>query len=562
MAGNPIQPATIVVPTAAQPATIVRPTPPASPTAPQPRAMNSYGPNVASAFAGKESTFYGGVAHADDPTVSILSPFGNFKVQTYANQGNSNDIHHAIFFHNNETKEVLEVHGTIARSFISMVRGQSGVQDFPIADTRPLEGSRPDSISYFSRYTLRWDHTTNQVILKFYKPYNPAHVSVAARLHDYDPSSPNTLVAYTEEYGIASPTLNFTNWKGESGMDRYNGSIGIRNVGMPTQILLHETAAFSDMSIPNVRQETTPSGGTYYPIPHFSVNNLSADGKGNIIQFVDIATNVPHGESTNPRSIGIEFVNPPIEAFTRAGQPIFKLADSTRGIYLKTKLSGLPKLFIPLEFSTEPLGEYCEIAVRRDRLLNFDALNTILGPTGKKLIKVDGLNVLIRFAKSAKFEHLANLVGELVGKKLVPRITDLTDEAFWKFVVEVNGKRFYIFERGWENSPAGTHYFFDILGPGLLTHLFIGHHADGGLQGLYLYLKFVKKVPVAAILQLMITFLTSDKTVAETALIRLESKLLSRQGGGGIAPPAKPIQKSFRDILELDDSLISAVTGP
>ncbi|WP_157978910.1 peptidoglycan recognition protein family protein [Nocardia aurea] len=522
--------------------------------------MDTYDSSVAGAFSSKESSFFGGAAHDDDTVISVLSPFGNFKVQTYPNQGNSSDVHYVVFFHNKQTKDTFEVHGAIAREFISMVRAQSGVQDFPIADTRQYQASTADSISYFSQYTLRWESATNRVIRKFYKPYDPAQATVAARLHDYDPVKKDRLVAFTEEYNIASPSLNFSNWKDEPGMGKYNASIGIRSGGMPTQILLHETAAFSDMSIPNVREERTSTGGSFFPIPHFCVNNLSTDGKGSIIQFVDIATNVPHGESTNPRSIGIEFVNAPIEAFDENRRPVFNLTESTRGIYLKTKLSGLSKLFIPLEFSTEPLGGYYELAVRKDRLLNFDALKVLAGPTGKKVVEIHGENLLIKFAKSSKFENLATLVSEMVGKKLVRGVDDLTTESFWKPLVRVDGKLFYIFEHGWEERREGRHFFFDLLDPGVLTHLLAGGHVDGGLQGLYLYLKFVKKVPIEAILQLMITFLTSSRTAAEVGKIRLTSKMLSNREG--TKPPPTPIHKLFGDVLELDEPLIGAVANP
>jgi len=40
-----------------------------------------------------------------------------------------------------------------------------------------------------------------------------------------------------------------------------------------------------------------------------------------------------------------------------------------------------------------------------------------------------------------------------------------------------------IFQNGWEKHDDGTRFFFDIRQPAILTHLFIGGHADGGMQG-------------------------------------------------------------------------------
>lgn len=535
---------------------IARPAPPA---APQPRAMDTYDEPVARAFTAKEAAFFGTHAHDKDEVISVLSPYGHFKIDTYPNQGNANDVHHVVFFYNKATKETFEVHGTIARAYIAAVRGLSGVRDFPISDSREYRADRNDGISYFSQYTLRWERATNNVIRKLYKPYDPAQATVQARLHDYDPPTKTTLVGYTEEYTIASNVLNFSNWKDEADLGKYNGSIGVRAVGMPTQILLHETAGFADMSIPNVRQETTSDGRTYHPIPHFCVNKLDDRGSGNIIQFVDVATNVPHGEVTNERAVGIEFVNPPIEAFAPDAsgqrQPVFKLETSERGVYLKTKLAGLPKLFIPLEFSAEPRG-CSEIALRKDRLLNFATLNAGVGPAKTKVVFEHGENVLIKYAKSDMFEHLATLVSALVASRLVKNIDNLATEAFWKPFVATDSGQFYLFQAGWEKRQEGTHYFVDVREPGLFTHLLIGGHVDGGLQGLYLFLKFVKRVPVESILQLMVHFLTSDKSAAETARIQLTSKVLV--AGGAVQTPATPIQKSFGDILEIDQSMIDA----
>jgi hypothetical protein len=126
MAGiTPPQAGTIARPQAPQPGRI------GAPVAPQRRAMDAYDSSVAEDFRQKEDGFYSGSAHDDDTVISILSSFGNFKVETYANQGNPNDIHHVVFFYNKEAKETYEVHGTIAR-FYKVWSG--GLPNFGFAD--------------------------------------------------------------------------------------------------------------------------------------------------------------------------------------------------------------------------------------------------------------------------------------------------------------------------------------------------------------------------------------------------------------------------------------------
>jgi hypothetical protein len=56
----------------------------------------------------------------------------------------------------------------------------------------------------------------------------------------------------------------------------------------------------------------------------------------------------------------------------------------------------------------------------------------------------------------------------------------------------------------------------------------------------------------------MIGFLTSDKTAAERAKIKLKSKVLLKNDA--LVDPATPIEKEFSDVLELDETMISAVT--
>lgn len=542
------------------------PTSPGGITPPTPRRMDSYSPAESAAFADKERDFFAGHPSTPDTVIEVLSPFGKFKIDSYPNPSVPADIHYVVFFSNNATKETFEVHGTLARAYLDLVRNRSGVTDFPIADTRhPVAEPRGD-ISYFSAYSLRWVQATNAVIKKFYKPYDPARASNPAKVHEFDPVDGNTLVGYSEEYPIASDALTFKNWKDVADLGKYNPSIGVRTVGMPSQILLHETAGFGDLSIAGIRKSAEGD----FLIPHFCVNNLDAKGKGSILQFVDVATKVFHGEHTNNRAVGIEFVNAPFESFTRdrPPRPIFNLVTSDRGVYLQTKLPARRDLFIPLEFATEAGDSHHELRIKKDKVLNLAALKAGVGPDKKKVVEETGDEVVLKFVKSGKFEHLAALVSALVGNKLVKGIDDLAKEEFWRPVMRVDGKPFYIFENGWlpnRKAPSpfdiGSHFFVNPGTPGLLTHVLIGGHGDGATQCLYLYLKFVRRVPVASILQVLVDLLTSARTPAETAGFTLRSTVVLVDGVG-YRTPQHPMSKKFTSIVELDEALIEKAAAP
>jgi hypothetical protein len=478
-------------------------------------------------------------------------------------------------FRNKASAQTLEVHGTIARRFVDLVRNNAGVVDFPISDSRVWRADSRDGVSYFSRYALHWESATNKVIRRFYVPYEPGMETVAAHLHDHDPTVKTRLVAYAEQYDLPSQATDFGNWKDEAGLGRYSGSISVRSVGMPTQILLHETAGMSDMAIANVQPAQTADGRTFFPIPHFCVNTIGASGRGRIIQFVDVATNVPHGEATNARAVGVEFVNAPIEAFKldqngqviQPLQPVFDLEHSQRGLYLGTKLGGLSKLFIPMQFSANPTGGFHELALRKDRLVNFATLNGGVGPAKENVVVEDGDNLLLKYAKSDQFEHLLTLMTTLISNGLVRGLDDLGGEAFWKPVVRVQGKAFYIWEHGWLGVPrtvsgrrvVDRHHCFDLREPGVLTHILVGGHVDGGAQGLYGYLRLARRLPVEAALQVIISMLTDDRTAAESAGFKLKAKLV--QSDAGLAPSTTNVEKTFKDVLEIDDELLQELAS-
>lgn len=551
------------------------PTRPTPPRPPQPRAMDTYGPEVEAAFVEKMDAFFGGHGHDKDATITFTSTFGHFRIETYPNQGNANDIHIVVFFRNKATGQTIETHGTIARRYVELVRNNAAVLDFPIADSLTWRADTRDAVSRFSRYVLHWEQATNGVNVRWYRPYAPGMEAVPARLHDHDPVRKNTLVAYAEAYDIESPGLQFANWKDEPGMGRYAGSISVRAVGMPTQILLHETAGFGDMAIANVREAQAESGGTFFPIPHFCVNNLDDQGRGRVIQFVDVATNVPHGEATNARAVGIEFVNAPIEAFKVDGQgqtirplqPLFDLEHSKRGLYVQTKLGGLARLFIPLQFSAEPTAGYYELALPKNRLINSASLAEGIGPEKQKVLFEHDDAVVLKYCKSDLFEHLLTLASTLVTHRLVNGVADLAREEVWKPVVRIGNRSFYIWEHGWlgvqrmvNGRPVVDRYHcIDLREPGVFTHILIGGHADGGAQGLYGYLRLARHLSPMVAMQTLITFLTGEKTPAEVAGFKLEAKVV--QSSAGLTPPSSRREKTFKDILEIDDDFLAGLAG-
>jgi len=524
------------------PGTIVPPAPPKPPDPPKPpaaRAMDNYPAKVADAFRAKEREFFGTTSFTPDTVISLESGRGWFKIDHYAHR---DEVHTAVFFCNRVTEEVFEVHGTIARFYLELVRGAGRTDDFPISDTRRFVADPRQEISYFSRYSLRWDPGTNAVTKKFYEPYDGTDP------HAFDPVKDGTLVACSEEYAIGSERLLFSNWKGVADLEKYNSSIGVRSVGRPTQILLHETGAFAGMTIAGAQKD-----GNTFLVPHFCVNNLDAEGRGRIIQFSDIVNHTAHGGVSNSRTVGIEFANAPFTVGSRVDP---KTTDE--GLFVTNKLgSGMGTVMIPLDFSTEPKGGFVEIKLKKTRLANLARLKEGVGKDKKKVVEEKDDDVLIKFARPGKFEALAELVRTMAENRLVKGIDDLSKEEYWKPVVRVDGKAFLLVFYGCARAPDGLlHYFFDGRGPGLLSHLTLGtgtveDHVDGSLQTLYLYLRFVRKVSPAAIPGLMIELFGRPAKP-----IKLKSRWV--QQGDFFSAPKQPLEKTFGNIVELDDELIGA----
>lgn len=501
------------------------------PVVPAVRQMDNYGPEVNQAFDDAENEFFASGKHyKTDDVIDLISKSGFFRVDSYENTS-AIDRHYVVFFFNKKnydlTKnpEVFEVHGTLARRYIELHRNQPNITDFPIDNDRPLKADNNSVISVESESALVWSNSTNKVVQRTYK--------------DYKPVNENTLVAFTEEYSITDAEINFKNWKNSNLQN-----LSSRGSGRPTQILLHETAGM----------QMDPSAAFNVPA-HFLIGNVK-DNKGNIFQMVDIAANVPHGEITNSRAIGIEFVNAPFDIWEQIQDPNnpqrsidkiprvksnFGLTTTTQGIYLlvekitiKDVTINKPVQFIPLEFSDVEERGFFEIKIPENKLLNKTALLTFK-INGKDIAAERDKIVTIQYCKPLKFEHLKSLVELLYDNDLI-KDADFEDGEFWKgfYYDPEQDKTFYIYQRLFTETttttvnPAGKtikkitmHFTISLVEPCIFCHAQIGHHVDGYLQGLYLYLRIHEGLSIKATLQYMIFFLTSDKTDAEKIPLEL-----------------------------------------
>lgn len=124
-------------------------------------------------------------------------------------------------------------------------------------------------------------------------------------------------------------------------------------------------------------------------------------------------------------------------------------------------------------------------------------------------------------------------------------------------------KLYAVFEHGWKPSPGGkphhVQFFFNVAAAGIMTHAFIGSHADGRLQGLYLYLRLVRKVPAPEALQLTIDAIIRRRAPGPPTLTL--TALFEQQGRHApLTTPRSPQTKSFEDAVELDDVEIEKVS--
>ncbi|HHF0588957.1 TPA: N-acetylmuramoyl-L-alanine amidase [Legionella anisa] len=545
------------------------------PAAPAVRQMDNYGEDVSNAFDDAENEFFSSGKHfKKDDVIDLISKSGFFRVNSYENTSPI-DRHYVVFFFNKKnydmTKnpEVFEVHGTLAQRYIELHRNQPNITDFPIDNDRPLKADSNYVISVESESALVWSNATNKVTQRKYTEYKPVNE--------------NTLVAFTEEYTMTDADINFKNWKSSNLQN-----LSSRGAGRPTQILLHETAGMQ------------MDASAAFNVPaHFVIGNIK-DNKGTIFQTVDIAANVPHGEITNSRAIGIEFVNAPFDIWEQVQDPNdpkrsidkiprvksnFGLTTSTQGIYLLVEKINIkdvtinkPVQFIPLEFSDVEENGFFEVKIPEDKLLNKKAL-LAFKIKGKDIATEKDKIVTIQYCKPAKFEHLKYLVELLYDNDLI-KDADFEDGEFWKGVYydPDQDKTFYIYQKLFTETatttvnPAGKtikkiimHFTISLVEPCIFCHAQIGHHVDGYLQGLYLYLRIYETLSIKATLQYMIFFLTSEKTSAEKTPLEIsEETTVTRTSEINSATnaesnidiqfstPASPATIKMNNFLEID----------
>nr|MBN5937730.1 N-acetylmuramoyl-L-alanine amidase [Legionella anisa] len=157
---------------------------------------------------------------------------------------------------------------------------------------------------------------------------------------------------------------------------------------------------------------------------------------------------------------------------------------------------------------------------------------------------------------------------------------DFEDGEFWKGVYydPDQDKTFYIYQKLFTETatttvnPAGKtikkiimHFTISLVEPCIFCHAQIGHHVDGYLQGLYLYLRIYETLSIKATLQYMIFFLTSEKTSAEKTPLEIsEETTVTRTSEINSATnaesnidiqfstPASPATIKMNNFLEID----------
>lgn len=454
---------------------------------------------VSVAFDDFEKHFFDGTrtSQSKDNTIVLTSKYGFFRVYQYDNQGNPSDKHIVIVFFNMQSRGAFEIHGTIARKYLALLKKHDDIQDFPISDELVAKKEKSDRISGLSLYALAWDHNTNDVERRDYNTYAP--------------TAPDVLVACTQEFDPEMKNVNYKNWKGEK-VDQYKSSRKLRPTGVPTQVLLHETATLSNLSISGVRKD-----GDTFLIPHFCINNIDSSKSGNILQFVDIVERTSHGPPMNDRAIGIEFVNAPIEDYkenkkTKKKEKVHKLDESTKGVYLNTVLGNLPKVFVPLEFYPTA-DEGFTLTVPEIDLINKTSLSGLeLGAKKEKAVETKGGVVTINNCRSDKFENLVSLMQLFTSTAQVPGL-DLTKKEQYRNVHLKEGKEYFLYQRAWLKSGNKVHFGVDIRLPGVFAHGLTGvDRVDGFAQALYVYLRLIQKLSAQQTLQKMFDLLVKSKS--------------------------------------------------
>lgn len=516
----------------ARPVRPAAPAPPAKPVKPVARAAATVPPEATAGFDGLEKSFFAsGTAHKQNPAIALTSDFGYFLAYEYDNQGNPADKHVAIFFYNKRSKQTWEIHGTIARKYLALLPAHTKVVDFPITNEMQAQANAADRISCLSKYTLIWNHATNDVEQRVYNTWVP--------------SKQDVFIAGTEEYATGMKDIDYKNWRGEP-VAYYQSSREMRPAGLPSQVLLHETATLGNMAFGNIRKD-----GNTVLVPHFCVNNIDdKTRRGNILQFADIVEYTSHGPPMNGRAVGIEFVNPVIESFDNNKKPVFNLDKSTKGIYLKTVLGGIPRLFIPMEFYPSDDKTAFSLTIPAADLINMAALTAMeVGPKKEKTVTLKSGVVTLQGCRSDKFENLLALVplltrsGKLGGLNLI-------DIGSYKNIHLDAGKKLFIYQPAWINVKGVHHYGVDVRLPGIYSHGMVGvGRRDGHAQALYLYFRTVCGFAANVTMQKIIDLLVAGKGAKRTP-IELDEKVTVTPGVGE-NDPKRPIKIKVTDCLDI-----------
>jgi hypothetical protein len=485
-------------------------------------------PEIEAAFKQAENLFFGLLSGTPFTTVTLTSKYGFFKLFEYNNPYAITDRHLVIFFYNKQSKTLYNVHGRIARLYLDQLKSHTDITDFPIDWEAPAKDSPKDRISRLSESARIWNHKTNDVQTVYYKKYTPVEESA--------------VIAYTQEYKWAVPNISFKNWKSYK-MDKYEKARGIRYVGMPTQIMLHETAGQGNLVINQISD-----------LFHFCINNADDAGNGHIIQVVDIAERVDHIKGfPKDGSVGIELVNLPFNS----KDVKIDLKKSTKGVYIKTSFTSYPELFIPLEFRETAESDTYTLQIDKQDLLNFDALAALeVGKSKTKILTESGGSVTLSNCKSVKYESLIALMKYMHDYKLVHKL-NIYDKKQYSYAVVRDQKTYILFQTAHKEEKGNIHHYaIDVRLPGIYVHgVTRSNHSDGYLNGLYVYLRFISKLSPAKAMQRMIDLIAGSKTAAVSRKSFEMAEVLTSKNDGdpanALEVPKKPIKFKIVNYVEV-----------
>ena len=132
-----------------------------------------------------------------------------------------------------------------------------------------------------------------------------------------------------------------------------------------------------------------------------------------------------------------------------------------------------------------------------------------MGQQGKSILsEKDGI-VTISCCLPGKFEHLLKLIETLQTKQVLQDL-DINKAEHYRAVITRKDKTYYLFDHAYKKTDKKdvVQYAIDIRLPGLYTHGLTGHHNDGYMQGIYVYLRLIKKLTPLEALQKLMNLLT------------------------------------------------------